>query len=126
MAKRCPECRRASLKMTYEMELPADARSDEITIQIFECANCAFRGISVYQESRRGALDAESWEQSGYLVGEKAMDDLINIIKRCPNPVKKQCQCASHVRLSRTDGNGIWDAQKNFGKIVGYWDLESD
>ena len=52
----CPECEHKSLNITAKIELPPDARSDEITLQVVECAQCRFFAIAVDKASRRGAL----------------------------------------------------------------------
>ncbi len=67
----CPDCQANPLKITQSLELPSDIRNDEITLQIVHCDECGFHGLAVYQESRRGALDSESWEHEGYRVSEE-------------------------------------------------------
>ncbi len=69
MPFQCPECSTKTLKITHKLELPPDSRSDEITLQIIECSGCGFGGIAVYEESRRGALDDDSFDHTGYRVG---------------------------------------------------------
>jgi hypothetical protein len=48
--------------------LPADDQWDEIAVQDLRCSSmgCGFRGIAVYEESRRGALDSECVVHTGY------------------------------------------------------------
>lgn len=64
----CPGCMKKDLKITHSMELGPDHRSDERSLQTIECSNCGFKGIAVYEESRRGAFDSESWHHDGYRV----------------------------------------------------------
>ena len=63
----CPECRGASLEIGPRMQLPSDSRSDDIAVQVLQCARCDFRGVAIYEESRRGASD--SWQHFGYHLG---------------------------------------------------------
>ena len=111
MPFQCPECSTAkSLRITSRLELPPDSRSDEITLQIVKCSRCAFAGIAVYQESRRGALDSESVDHTGYRVNAGDWKALQEVIKRCPTPSKWRCRCAAHRKLGRTDATGRWNA----------------
>lgn len=68
MTKRfeCGSCRRPQLRIVASKDIGADSRSDEVAIQVVECEGCGFRGIAVYEESRRGA--DESWHHTGYVV----------------------------------------------------------
>ncbi len=111
------------MEMTRSMELPPDASSDEITIQIFECENCSFSGVSVYEESRRGALDSNSWRRSGYRLSERAMAEIVQLMVLCPQPENRHCACDSHRRLSQTDANGHWHVETNLGEIAAFWEL---
>lgn len=107
----CPECsRRGSLKIVLSIELPPDSRSDEITLQIVECSDCVFAGITVYEESRRGALGSESFHHTGYHLSRSELRDLRKAIRSCPNRTSWRCRCPTHQMLSRTDGGGRWIA----------------
>jgi hypothetical protein len=108
MVFRCPQCTKATLAIKSAIELPPDSRSDEITLQVVSCGVCGFLGIAVYQESRRGALDSESWEHNGYRVAKVAVAALARVIRSCPNRRDARCQCAAHRRLSATDCSGRW------------------
>ena len=60
MAFVCPECHMpGALRITVSLQLPADSRSDDIALQIVECAHCQFKGIAIYEESRRGPLESD-------------------------------------------------------------------
>jgi hypothetical protein len=107
----CPRCsRHGSLRITLKIELPPDSRSDEITLQTVRCADCGFAGIAVYEESRRGALDTESFQHTGYEVTRSQLRGLRRIIKSCPDPGDRRCPCATHQRLGKTDSSGRWSA----------------
>jgi hypothetical protein len=113
----CPECSgHGSLKIVLSIELPPDSRSDEITLQIVKCSNCQFAGIAVYEESRRGPLDHESFHHTGYRVGRSQLRDLRRAIRSCPAPKNPSCRCSAHQMLGRTDAGGRWNA---------LWDLET-
>lgn len=105
----CPECGAAgSLEITSSIELPPDAWSDEITLQIVECFRCGFRGAAAYEESRRGSLDSEAWRHRGHRMRSEALAALAEAIAACPEPRRSGCPCASHQSLGRTDDSGQW------------------
>ena len=105
----CPECANpASLSITSSIELPSDSRSDEIGLQVVKCARCGFRAAVVYEESRRGSLDSEAVDHTGFRLPREALDSLVAGIAACPDPRNGGCDCASHRRLGGTDGFGRW------------------
>ena len=104
----CPECKRTSLSITDRLELPADSRSDEITLQIVACASCSFKGIAVYEESRRGALDDESVDHAGYAVNQGDLTRLRRLIRACPDRGNPRCRCETHRQLGRRDRGARW------------------
>lgn len=119
MAVACPSCSSAgSLRITVSLELPPDSRSDEITLQIVVCSRCDLTGIAVYQESRRGALDDDSFDHTGYYVESEDLLALREAIAACPSPRNARCRCATHRRLGRRDRTGRWDglAKYSLGK----------
>jgi len=89
-------------------------RSDEITLQVVSCAACDFRGMAVYQESRRGALGSETWDHTGYVVDKSLVNSLAKTIRSCPLPRDHKCKCASHKRLSKRDAYGRWQMPQDF------------
>lgn len=104
----CPDCAGATLVAGRGIELPADSRSDEISLQALGCTSCSFRGIAIYRESRRGALDSESWEHLGYRVPENIRASIQDAIALCPEPGRRSCRCAAHVLLGVQDSQGAW------------------
>jgi len=105
----CPECLTpGSLNITLSLELPPDSRSDEITLQVVECSHCEFRGVAIYEESRRGALDSESWQHDGYRVALGDLQALIHTMRQCPEPSKPGCPCPAHQHLGRHGATGRW------------------
>ena len=106
----CPKCSTKSLRITSRIELRPDSRSDEIALQIVECSRCGFAGIAIYEESRRGALDSESTDHTGYRVSPDDLIALRKTIKRCPRPSNRRCRCPAHRTLSRKDASGRWSA----------------
>ena len=107
----CPECfTPKSLEITFKLELPPDSRSDEIALQIVECSHCGFAGIAVYEESRRGALDSESFEHTGYRIGVDDLNILKEAVKQCPEPENSRCECRVHRTFGRQDASGRWNA----------------
>jgi hypothetical protein len=107
----CPECSsHGSLEISHKIELPPDSRSDEICLQIVKCSECDFEGIAVYEESRRGRLDEESVQHTGYRVSKGDLQSLRKAIRGCPKPRNWRCRCRAHQKLSRTDASGRWKA----------------
>ena len=114
----CPECGSMSLSIVQSIELPYDARSDEITLQVVECSGCRFSGIAVYEESRRGGLDSESVDHQGYRVSAEVLGTLKRTISRCPRPREPRCGCRTHATLGRRNELSRWDwlERTNVGK----------
>lgn len=105
----CPKCPRGSVKITSSIELPPDSRSDEINVQIVTCSQCGFRGLAVYEESRRGALDSESVDHRGYYVEPAMLSSIQKLMKRCPEPRNIRCHCTAHRILNRANEFGRWN-----------------
>ncbi len=108
MAFECPDCKSAALEIVGWMEMPADTSSDEITLQIIACASCGFQGAAVYAESRRGALDSESWQHAGYQLGPADYARLAQAVRQCPQPGNSGCPCPGHQHYGQTDPRGVW------------------
>ena len=104
----CPDCDEPTLEVHETLELPPDSRSDEITLQIVECSACGFRAAASYEESRRGGLDEESVDHSGYRLPADRLDLIAALIGVCPEPDNARCTCASHQELGARDPNGRW------------------
>ncbi|MCP4537424.1 MAG: hypothetical protein GY832_09790 [Chloroflexi bacterium] len=116
----CPECStHRSLQIKAKIELSPDSRSDEITLQIIECSRCRFAGIAVYEESRRGALDSDSFSHVGYRVSAKDLGMLKRTIEQCPEPNKRHCKCSAHQTLGGKDVGGRWNGLQKieYGEI---------
>jgi hypothetical protein len=117
MAFRCPDCSGVnSLAILRSIELPADSRSDEITVQITACRSCGFRGLAVYEESRRGALDRESVDHRGYRVDPQTFARYEGMLRRCPSPRDPHCGCKTHQILSAWDARGRWVGQQDLDR----------
>lgn len=111
----CPDCLNSgSLEILESLQLPADERSDDITIQIIACENCRFRGLAIYEESRRGSWDEDTFEHSGYRLDAVKLEELIALIRRCPNPKDASCRCGTHQLLGLTDLFGRWKGLERF------------
>lgn len=108
MPFRCPQCGGSTLRITRRLELPPDSRSDEITLQVIRCSSCGFGGIAVYQESRRGGLDGESVDHSGYRVRPADLRALERQIRACPRPGDRRCSCSTHRTVGRRNEYGRW------------------
>jgi hypothetical protein len=105
----CPECKSQTVEILAALELPADASSDEITLQVIACTRCGFQGMAVYTESRRGSLDGDSWRHDGWRASEVDCAELAQAIRECPQPDNPRCVCADHQRYGKTGLHGEWD-----------------
>jgi hypothetical protein len=108
MAFICPRCFGGTLKITSSIELPPDSRSDEITVQILKCSKCRFTGLGVYEETRRGGLDSESFYHRGYFIDDSALASIEKMIRQCPKTKKSGCRCRIHRSLGRVNELGRW------------------
>lgn len=107
MSFQCPDCSKAeSLKITSTLQLPPDSRSDEIILQVLKCSSCDFAGIALYEESRRGAMDDDSYDHTGYRMDPAELDLLEGLIRKCRRPKKPRCGCEIHVGLGEKDASG--------------------
>lgn len=115
MAFKCPECSNPrSLKIIEVIELPPDNRSDEITLQLIKCTNCSFKGLAVYEESRRGEIGREFVSHIGYKVNRAKASLLRKYIHNCPNPKNIHCNCDTHQMIGTKDQNGRWNGLAKF------------
>ena len=105
---RCPECGAAELRVIASLEVGADSRSDEITVQVAECGACGLLAAAVYEESRRGSLDSEAWDHDGYRMPADRAAELLRLVQSCPRPRDASCTCPAHTALGVTDETGRW------------------
>lgn len=98
------------LNIVQSIELPPDVRSDEISLQLVSCAlnTCGFRDIAIYEESRRGALDSDHWDHTGFHVSSGGFEELQVAIAACPEPSNTSCPCDSHKKLGNVSSTGRW------------------
>lgn len=82
MSLLCPKCKLPYLRITASKDIDPGVNYDERSIQIVECRKCKFTEISVYEESRRGALDTEIVHHTGYQVPLGRVANLRQYIKR--------------------------------------------
>ncbi len=109
MSFNCPNCkRRNSLIIGARLELPYDARSDEITIQVVRCDECQFEGAAIYEESRRGGMDSETYDHRGYRLDSSELKRLNKLIASCPHPNDPKCKCRSHQELNHRTESNYW------------------
>lgn len=105
----CPLCLgRGTLKIVLSLSLPPDSRSDGILFQVLSCERCGFGGAAVYEESRRGRLDSESWEHTGYWIDEDTFRWVVGALRDCPEPHNPSCSCQAHRSLGRRGPDGRW------------------
>lgn len=105
----CPTCSKDSLMIDSSIELPPDSRSDEISVQIVRCFECGFVGLAIYEESRRGSLDSETFHHQGYYVVDTLLNSIRETIESCPNPKKSRCKCYAHKTIYQINEHGTWN-----------------
>ncbi|KON32098.1 MAG: hypothetical protein AC479_07875 [miscellaneous Crenarchaeota group-6 archaeon AD8-1] len=108
MVFKCPICFGGTLQITSSIELPPDSRSDEIAVQILKCSKCGFAGLGVYEETRRGELDSESFYHRGYYTDDFTLASIEKMIGECPKPKKSCCKCSIHSSLAFVNKFGRW------------------
>ena len=109
MAFVCPKCEMSqALDIDKSITLPPDSRSDDIILQLVRCGRCGFRAAAVYEESRRGGMDSESWDHRGYYISASELKWLSDMIKQCPNKKNKKCRCHAHKELGQKNEYGRW------------------
>ena len=114
MPRGCGECKKTNvLQITQSLVLPPDIRSDDIILQVVKCASCGFRGLAVYEESRRGGMDSESWSHTAYHVSVDDLKTVAAAIRSCPSPKNPKCRCRTHRDLGRRGRGGRWNGLQN-------------
>ena len=114
MPRACGECKKKNvLQITQSLVLPPDSRSDDIILQVVQCASCGFRGLAVYEESRRGGMDSESWSHTAYHVSADDLRTVTTAIRSCPAPKNPKCRCHAHRKLGRREQGGRWNGLQN-------------
>ena len=100
MAFKCPACEGGSLKIELSMELPP-GDVDETSVQMVKCENCGFRGIAVYEESRRGSMSSDSFWHMGFEVSDEDLQFVQNGFRLCPARSNQNCQCETHLAWAK-------------------------
>jgi hypothetical protein len=117
MAFVCPNCGfPQALKIEGSIALPPDSRSDDIILQTVRCGLCRFFGAAIYEESRRGGMDSESWDHLGYALRAGDFEWLSSLINNCPDNRNKNCQCPVHKELGKKDQFGRWLRPEGFSR----------
>ncbi|MDF1551370.1 MAG: hypothetical protein P1P88_26345 [Bacteroidales bacterium] len=73
----CPECKAKNLKITHSLVLGPDYQNDERLLQIIKCTKCGFEGIAIYEESKHGSLDNETWSHVGYKASKETLQQVL-------------------------------------------------
>jgi hypothetical protein len=105
----CPACSLDSLTITSKIELPPNERSDEVTLQLIECKKCGFQGVAVYEESRRGKIDSDTFSHRGYTVSSELLNKIKEMINHCPDQNNARCRCKTHRHFIDLYRAGNWD-----------------
>lgn len=101
----CPACNNKTLSIQRSIELGADSRDDEYSLQAVRCSGCDFVGVATYQESRRGA--EESWDHLGYNMEHGDFDVFLDLLKGCRAPTSARCSCEAHAHFGIKNEYGI-------------------
>jgi ferredoxin len=109
MPFQCPKCLQSySLEIAQILQLPPDQRSDEIVLQVLACSQCGLRALGVYEESRRGSLETDTWDHFGYLVKDETVEAVAEAISQCPTPYNHRCDCDTHLRFTNQQRRRAW------------------
>ncbi len=100
----CPDCAGRSLMIAKSIELGSDRDYDETSFQAIQCVKCNMVGVSLYQESRRGAED--SWQHFGHRMEETNFNLLLKQLTKCSYPRQHKCNCEAHVYFGAKKDNG--------------------
>ncbi|KKW42924.1 MAG: hypothetical protein UY92_C0002G0041 [Candidatus Magasanikbacteria bacterium GW2011_GWA2_56_11] len=80
----CPHCETSrSLRILQSVDIGAAGNFDEVAIQSIECDRCGKRGMAIYEESRRGALDDESVAHTGYWLDRETAVHIGLLLSAC-------------------------------------------
>jgi len=82
MSLLCPSCKQPYLRVTASRDIDPGQNYDERAIQVLICSSCGYTGIGIYEESRRGALDSESFNHISYNSPIEKVYLLQKLIKR--------------------------------------------
>lgn len=74
----CDDCKSKALVIKKSMELGPDDQSDERSLQAIVCLTCGFKGVALYEESRRGR--GESWRHYGFKVTSSVYESVLEAI----------------------------------------------
>jgi hypothetical protein len=126
----CPDCHEIGLSVEETLCVKPSWMWDEILVQIIACARCRFRGVAVYAESRRGALDDEAVDHHGYRLPAPLLDVIERRIAACPSKRDESCTCIAHEHLGRTNAGGHWcgldDAALRDRFVIAYREVALD
>jgi len=102
----CPQCGAYGLEIVKAMDLLPDNRSDDVILQIVECNSCSFKGLSLYEESRRGGMDSESWDHTGFCTTDTAVAEVAIFFSQCSALRDKRCGCEAHKKVVAATSRG--------------------
>ncbi len=77
----CPQCQQNQLTIELTSDIEPDEYNDEAKLQTIVCENCNYKGIAIYQESHRGALDNYNFSHIGYTTPEELYNKIKNDIQ---------------------------------------------
>src|SRR5687767_4941516 len=105
MALACPACGSKNYEVVSSLAVPPDESSDEEHLQVACCLACRARFGAVYEASRRGALDSESWHHFAISTDAEEARGLENLIAACPDQSNRRCPCTVHHLLLTHGGD---------------------
>lgn len=90
MAFACEACKATTLAIVLAVEVEPDDDSDEASAQILRCDTCGAGALGIYEESRRGRLDRESWRHWGWFVGDDVIASAEAKLRATPRPTAEE------------------------------------
>lgn len=100
--KACPYCHKPdSIDQIARFELPGREVFSDRSAHLMQCKQCSQVFMSVYEESRAGALDSEAWDLYHYYLPQNIQQDMLINATLCPNPTQWDCNCPIHQMINQ-------------------------
>lgn len=84
-------------------ELPPREVFSDRSAMLYRCPHCQQLYLTLYEESRAGALDSEVWNHYLYSLPAELQRDLIITATLCTTPDEDSCACPVHHLINQLD-----------------------
>lgn len=86
----CGACKAEAMEIKIAVDVEPDSDSDEARAQVLRCSACGRGALGIYEESRRGRLDSESWRHWGWIVDDDVITTATERLQAEPRPTAEQ------------------------------------